>query len=93
MFQYRNIEDTSAPRSLRPFRRPTVGRRVVKREMEVLLQAASEETREDPDFDDPDDLDFSVDQEKVMHAAYGVFEKEVSGMDHKIIAAFYAPLG
>ena len=38
-----------------------------------------EDTREDPDFDDPGDLNFSVEQEEVMHAAYEVFEKEVSG--------------
>jgi hypothetical protein len=60
--------------------------------MEALLEAASEDTREDPDFDDPDDLDFSVDQDKVMRAAYAVFENEVSGMDHKMIAAHYASL-
>ena len=57
--------------------------------MEALLEAASEDTREDPDFDDPEDLDFNIDQdpEKVMHAAYADFENEVSGMDHKTIAA------
>ena len=34
----------------------------------------------------------NVDQEKVMHAAYEAFEKEVSGMDKKMVAAFYASL-
>ena len=56
------------------------------------MQPTEEDAREDPDFDDPDDLDFSVDQEKVMRAAYAVFENEVSGMDHKMIAAHYASL-
>ena len=64
--------------------------------MEALLQAASDRTQEDPDFDGPSDLDFSAEQEKVMHAAYEVFEKEVSGMGHgrKMYAhaAFYASL-
>ena len=87
IFQYRNIEDTSAPRS--NCDRFLWAR---KREMEALLEAASEDTREDPDFDDPDDLDFNLDQEKVMRAAYAVFENEVSGMDHKMIAAHYASL-
>ena len=56
------------------------------------MQPTEEDAREDPDFDDPDDLDFSVDQDKVMRAAYAVFENEVSGMDHKMIAAHYASL-
>ena len=35
---------------------------------------------------------FDVDQEKVMHAAYEVFEKEASGMDHRMIDAFCTSL-
>ena len=37
-----------------------------KRGMEALLQAASEDTREDPVFDDPDDLDFDEDMAQLM---------------------------
>ena len=59
MFQISNIGTSRSRRGhigatfqLRPFRG------VGKREIEALLQAAPEDTREDPDFDDPGDLDF-----------------------------------
>ena len=47
--------------------------------MEALLQAAEEDTREDPLFDDPDDLDFDEDMAQLMREVYSAFKSEVSG--------------
>ena len=67
--QYRNILDTSAPRlNCLAFDRAR------KRGMEALLQAAEEDTREDPLFDDPDDLDFDEDMAQLMRQVYSAFK-------------------
>ena len=42
--------------------------------MEALLQAAEEDTREDPLFDDPDDLDFDEDMAQLMRQVYSAFK-------------------
>ena len=66
--QYRNILGTSAPRL-------NVDRLVGSAKgMEALLQAASEDTREDPLFDDPDDLDFDEDMAQLMRQVYSAFK-------------------
>ena len=50
--------------------------------MEVLLQAAEEDTREGPLFDDPDDLDvYDRDMAQLMRQVYSAFRSEVSGVD------------
>ena len=49
--------------------------------MEALLQAAEEDTREDPLFDDPDDLDYDEDMAQLMREVYSAFKSEVSGAD------------
>ena len=74
IFQYRNILDTSAPRS-------NCDRFVWarKREMEALLQAASEDTREAPLSDNPGYLDYDGDMAQLMRGVYSAFKSEVSG--------------
>ena len=68
--QYRNILDTSAPRRLNCL----AFDRARKRGMEALLQAAEEDTREDPLFDDPADLDFDEDMAQLMRQVYSAFK-------------------
>lgn len=47
--------------------------------MEALLQATEEDAREDPLFDDPDDLDYDEDMARLMREVYSAFKSEVSG--------------
>ena len=49
--------------------------------MDALLQAASEDTREDPVFGGPGDLDFDGDMAQLTREVYPAFKSEVSGAD------------
>ena len=45
------------------------------------MQPTEEDAREDPLFDDPDDLDYDEDMARLMREVYSAFKSEVSGAD------------